>query len=349
MSIKIGKIEWIKKYIKLKVAYPHFAEIFFKLLKSEDKRAVLIGTPVHSNLGDHLIAKECMIFLKKKYNFVIEVPEFVYELFPNKIVTNKDDDIFIVGGGWMGDLYEDECVVEDIIERFPNNSITILPQTVYFDKGNYSSVKQLRKVLKRAKNITFCLREEQSYNFCIANFSMPNIKILLKPDMALLALNNIVKKNNRSNVIYLSLRNDAEKSINIDDIDRIRRLPQFLDYSFIETSTVIKKKIVSINKRDKEIKSMINQFSNGKLVITDRLHTMVFALLAGTPCIIYDNLTHKVGGIYKTWLKDMPGLIYMDQNSISLAEIIASILKSSEMPIERDYWNYFTDIINERH
>ena len=349
MSIKFGKIEWIKKYIKLKGAYPHFSEIFLKLLKCEEKRAVLIGTPVHSNLGDHLIAKECIIFLKKRYSSVIEVPEFVYELFPNKVVINEDDDIFIVGGGWMGDLYEDECVVEDIIERFPNNAITILPQTVYFDKGNYSSVKQLKGVLKRAKNITFCLREEQSYNFCIANFSMPNIKILLKPDMALLALNNIMKNNNRSNIIYLSFRNDVEKNINIADIDRIKNLPQFLDYSFFETSTVIKKKIVSINKRDKEIESMINQLSNGKLVITDRLHTMVFALLAGTPCIIYDNLTHKVEGVYKTWLKDMPGLIYMDQNSISLAETIALILESGEMPIERDYWTCFTDIINERH
>lgn len=349
MSIKMRKIEWIKRYMKLKAAYPRFSQVFKKLLKSEDKRAVLIGTPVHSNLGDHLIAKECMVFLKKTYSSVVEVPEFVYELFPDKVVINKDDDIFIAGGGWMGDLYEDECVVEDIIERFPDNAITILPQTVYFDKGNYSSVKQLREVLKRAKNITFCLREERSYNFCAANFSMSNVKILLKPDMALLALNNIMKNNNRSNIVYLALRNDVEKNINIADIDRIRSLPQFSDYSFIETSTVIKKKIVPIDKRDNEIENMINEFSNGKLMITDRLHTMVFALLAGTPCVAYDNLTHKVEGVYKTWLKDMPGLIYMDQNSISLAENIVSILESGESPIEKNYWNYFTDISNERH
>ena len=32
----------------------------------------------------------------------------------------------------MGDLYEDQMVIEDVIQRLCDNKIIILPQTVYF-------------------------------------------------------------------------------------------------------------------------------------------------------------------------------------------------------------------------
>mgnify|MGYP000594556674 FL=1 len=58
---------------------------------NSEKRIILIGTPIHGNLGDHLIASESINLLKDwGYNDFIEVPEFLYELFPYKIKAKKE-------------------------------------------------------------------------------------------------------------------------------------------------------------------------------------------------------------------------------------------------------------------
>jgi len=47
----------------------------------------------------------------------------------------------------------------------------------------------------------------------------------------------------------------------------------------------------------------LNDFSSSKLVVTDRLHGMVFAALAGTPCVVMGNCNYKVKGIYN-WIEN---------------------------------------------
>ena len=38
------------------------------------------------------------------------------------------------------------------------------------------------------------------------------------------------------------------------------------------------------------------------MLVTDRLHGMIFSYLVGTPCIVLDNKTKKVSGVYNSWL-----------------------------------------------
>lgn len=54
-------------------------------------------------------------------------------------------------------------------------------------------------------------------------------------------------------------------------------------------------------KREEKVQAKLEEFSNAKLVITDRLHGMVFSALAGTPCIAIDNVSKKVSGVYN-WI-----------------------------------------------
>ena len=49
-----------------------------------------------------------------------------------------------------------------------------------------------------------------------------------------------------------------------------------------------------------EIKKKIVEFSSCKIIVTDRLHGMIFSLIAGVPCVAIDNKNHKVSGVYKT-------------------------------------------------
>ena len=54
--------------------------------------------------------------------------------------------------------------------------------------------------------------------------------------------------------------------------------------------------IIFHTKRDK--------FSKAELVITDRLHGMIFSVITKTPCLVFDNKNHKISETYTAWLKD---------------------------------------------
>lgn len=313
--MEFEKRDLIKKYIKLQIGYPQHKSLFKTLKRKESSRAILIGTPIHGNLGDQLIAKECIkLVYSFGYKTVIEIPEFFYEIFSNKIELLDTDTIFICGGGWMGDLYEDELVIEDVLKKWKDNQIIILPQTIYFGSNKYSSVNQLKNILLKAKNVKLCLREKNSYEFAKTNFESANVKCYLLPDMALLALNHIKSDVEKKPIIYVSLRDDAERILTVDEKKEILTYIQKKEMGIEETSTVIKKKVLPISKREKYINRKIEEFSAGKLVITDRLHTMVFALLSGTPCLAFDNLTHKVSGVADTWLNNITGLKIIDHS-----------------------------------
>ena len=51
--------------------------------------------------------------------------------------------------------------------------------------------------------------------------------------------------------------------------------------------------------RGKVLENKLNEFKKAKLVLTDRLHGMIFAAITGTPCVAMDNYNHKVRGVYQ--------------------------------------------------
>ncbi len=49
-------------------------------------------------------------------------------------------------------------------------------------------------------------------------------------------------------------------------------------------------------------------------MITDRLHGMVFAVITGTPCLVFDNVSKKISMVYQ-WIREMPGVIMGDPSA----------------------------------
>ena len=47
----------------------------------------------------------------------------------------------------------------------------------------------------------------------------------------------------------------------------------------------------------------INEISGLRLVVTDQLHCMISCILTYTPCIVFNNISKKLEGVYK-WLKE---------------------------------------------
>ena len=55
----------------------------------------------------------------------------------------------------------------------------------------------------------------------------------------------------------------------------------------------------------------LDEFRKSKLVVTDRLHGMLFAAITGTPCIALGNSSGKVKGVYD-WLTHLDYIQYVD-------------------------------------
>ena len=68
------------------------------------------------------------------------------------------------------------------------------------------------------------------------------------------------------------------------------------------TDTVVPGEIIPKERRN-AIKKKIEQFASVQLVVTDRLHGMVFAAIAGTPCAVLKKYELQTRGAVMSGLK----------------------------------------------
>lgn len=299
----------LKERIKLSVAFPKWRRMLKKIKNSPNKKIFLFGTPMHGNLGDHAIA------LQEQYFFKDFFPEYEYYeiLMPmyhtqknkiKKLVTSKDL-IIISGGGWMGNLWlHNEIVIREIVETYTNNKVIIFPQTVYYtpDGSGNNECMITKEIFKKHNNLLLFVREKKSYNFIKQNFDLNgNSNVYLVPDIVLYGKNIATsgKYSADSHIVNVCIREDCESQQgNVNEF--LEKITQ--QYNVKKISTVIKSPVV-LKERINKLQESFNNFKNGEITITDRLHGMLFSILTGTPCIVLDNKTGKVFGV-ADWLKD---------------------------------------------
>ena len=73
------------------------------------------------------------------------------------------------------------------------------------------------------------------------------------------------------------------------------------------------------------VRIKMQRFAESQIVITDRLHGMVFAALTGTPCMVFANNHHKVMGTYD-WISYLPYIKYASDVEDAI-KIIPQLLK----------------------
>jgi len=318
LLVYILKNIWIKfSSIKFKITF----SFSYWLAKFKKRKIVfIVATPEHGNLGDQAIvyAERCF-FEKLKYE-IIEIGNNNYlrsrDWIQGKISTN--DVLVIDGGGNLGTLWpaEDDKIC-DIIDRFPENKIIVFPQTCYYDDCNEGKLRLERnqKIYTKSKNLTIMLRDRASYEFAIQNFK--TCKFIFAPDIVL-SLPGIHLPKLREGVL-LCFRKDKEQVFDSQIQDSIKLYLNKSGISFSDTSTVIRKGVNYLN-RNLELRKKWNEFAASKLVITDRLHAMIFAAITGTPCLAIDNKSKKVGGTYD-WIQDLKYIKYLENDEDVLNHI----------------------------
>ena len=91
----------------------------------------------------------------------------------------------------------------------------------------------------------------------------------------------------------------------------------------------------------------MQEFADSELVITDRLHGMVFAALTGTPCIVFSNYNHKVKGTYD-WISYLPYIKYvesLEEAKKCIPELIAMENTCYDSKPLQSYYNKLIEVI----
>lgn len=284
-----------------------------RFFSKDGKCIYFISTPVHGNLGDqaivyaqHLMMSECGL-----ERAVVEITRPAYGRLCGWLgkVTEKGDVIIIDGGGNLGTLWmEEEEKMRDIVQRFPQNPIFIFPQTAYYEQSHYGQ-KELKKsaeIYSGHRNLTILCRDRITYGLVKENFH--GVKSFYTPDMVPF-LSNVQRKSER-NGILLCLREDLESIREVDFLPRLKAGLLKKGYAIRETSTLVDRKVTKWNRKI-ELEKKWKEFSSAKLIITDRLHGMIFSAVTGTPCIALDNISHKVRDGYE-WLCNLPYIMFCD-------------------------------------
>lgn len=285
--------------------------------KDKSNIVFLLLTPEHGNLGDHGIAWAEEKFLSENEVQFIEITgRKLYELQKNGMLNLFNGfPILINGGGFLGTLWkESEDLLRNIIQANPKSPIMCLPNTIYYEESNIGKdeFEKSKRIYNNHKMLYLYARENKSYS--IMQRAYRNVKLV--PDMVL-SLNQC-NHNIKRNGCLLCLRSDREKT-RTDDQDKVifQQATKLFGNNFIITDMVASYQI-SPDQREQELGKKFDQFRKAELVITDRLHGMIFAAITGTPCIVIDSRSPKVRGCYE-WIKDL--------NYIRFAENVSQIIE----------------------
>lgn len=324
--------------------------------RQKERRIILLNTHDNINIGDHLITVAELYFFRKympDYE-VLEIPltlcsrelEYIHQF------IRTDDLLVVTGGGFLGSLWINggESNVRRIVQRFEGNRIIVFPQTMYFESSIEG--KQQEEISKSIYNehahLTFCFRDALSYELGSKLFG-PHVKKNYVPDIVALL--------DRSDEIYMRsgvlicIREDKERTVSEECIEELER--KFINKNFYITKmSMLADQNISSENRMAAINSKLYQIQTSRLVITDRLHCMLLCAISGTPCMVFDNLSGKVHGVYH-WIQenpyiclvendtdiwenvekllDMPYMAYCKENIEREFEALAELIKSGEV------------------
>lgn len=308
-------IKKIRQYIREKFTHTLYESTLGLLQKTRQvkekyhlcnkkRNIVIFGTPNHGNLGDYAIGiAEKKLFSQYAPNdniFDVNMADFGTEISALKKVLKKQDILILTGGGNLGNQYmDDEKIRRTVITLFPKNRIVLFPQTMYFtpDKEGEKEKRKTAEIYNAHRDLWMAARDEKTYKDMQVLFQN---RLFLLPDVVLTW--GTLPQTERKGAL-LVLRSDLESVISIKQKNELISLLQKEFGNVREVDTVLADG-TSMKTYESELEKKWMQFCSSEIVVTDRLHGMIFAAIAQTPCLVLQNYNHKLQETSK-WLSNL--------------------------------------------
>ena len=304
--------------------------------KHHSSSVVVMGTPTHSNLGDQAIvyAQEQLLSDAGLNDIAFEIPRTTYERFHGHIdhLIRPHDLVIIDGGGNLGTLWpEENTFINTILNKFKNNHIVMFPQTAYYEDTPLGRITQeeTAQVFSENPNIVFYSRDQPTYKL-IKVLSLQTTNYLVPDIVPYLELDDL--HHERSGAL-LCLRSDKERVLEPKDAETLECFLRDKLSSVHNTSTLSATQFIGRARRSEELQAKWNEFASAKLVVTDRLHGMIFSAITGTPCVALDNVSHKVQE-GASWLSDIPN-IKVTTSAFEAKQAIQDVLEVGPLTYRR--------------
>lgn len=317
-------------------------------IKKGIRNVVIFGTPNHGNLGDYAIfLAEKQLFeryLPDGHVFGVNMTDFQHEVKALRRLLKKEDLLVLTGGGNLGNQYmDDEIIRRETIRRFPNNRIILFPQTMYFTKDaeGEAEKRETAAIYGGHRDLWLTARDEQS---CLAMQQLFSKPIRLLPDVVLTWKSTACTDKQGA---LLVLRNDVEGVLGAEHRQQLKEILQPLYGTVEETDTVVEVGS-DLALLEEELQKKMEQIGKAALVVTDRLHGMLFAALMQTPCLVLNNYNHKVRETYK-WIRELDYVEYV-ADLPQLPEVLDRLQKKDckyiSDKVEKEYDMFMREIIN---
>lgn len=327
-------------------------EEILRRIIGERRVTAMVDFPNYPNVGDTAIYLGQLACLA---SLGIARPRFIcdFRSYDGRALAEAAGDgvVLLTGGGSFGDMWPtgQECR-EDIMRSCRKNPIIQLPQTLHFEAQ--ANLDRARAAVDGHGNVTILCRDDSSLEIARREF---NVASELCPDMAF-CIGSLDRPRSASRPIVWIARNDKESVhavsagadafvLDWDDEPRTRlfrvnraltdaamRPPRSLRRALLSRrgwrELLPRKTWRSLAIRTYEplarqrLRRGLDMLAAGNMVITDRLHGHILAMLLGIRHVILDNTYGKLSSFHRAWTTGVEGVHFAAsvEEALSYAE-----------------------------
>lgn len=175
------------------------------------------------------------------------------------------------------------------------------------------------------------VRGNRSLDFVRTAF--PNVASICVPDMA---LQIDAEFSQARKGILLCMRDlDDESGLVTDEYAQVLNVVKELDPAAEISKNIYQddynSKIYS-DIRQSVVMRELRKFASHRVVVTDRLHGLIFAILTRTPCVVLSAYNYKIAEFYQAFIKS-EAVFFMDRN---LEELENTIVRAMNTEFDED-------------
>lgn len=258
--------------------------------------------------------------------------------------------VLLSGGGNLGDRYRPQQLVrERVLAEFRDRRVVQLPQSMWFVDGGRRD--QFSDLCAAHPDLHLLWRDPVSARSACRHLQAATHRLV--PDMAF-SIGSLERPAPTSVETLWLLRRDAERRVDHHSLgpalpgDRVADWPDLLaapevEPPWLDANRSLTEEVESrgslSDRADRELTATFEPFARhyvdqastalraAEVVVSDRLHGHVLALLAGTPSVVLDNADGKVHALADTWTSGHPSVRLVDD--VAQAEAVARLLSRS--------------------
>ena len=307
----------------------------------EDRPVALLDFPNYPNVGDSAIWLGTIAALRGlgcRIAYVADQLSYSRQALERRLPPGAP--VLLQGGGSFGDLWpEHQLFRERVVRELPDNPIVQLPVSVEFRTP--AAEERARTTLDRHQHLTLLCRDRESLAYAEAQYRAPS---RLCPDAAF-GLNPPRRDQPGADVVVLR-RSDHEGLRGVPHVAGARVLdwssaPGEPGYSpwwerkRLATRALTKAiglaRVEALRQAamSRLFDSMARQrvafgysvVSSGRVLVTDRLHGHILALLLGVPHVVVETGYGKIRGFIESFSGGMNGVAYCDDGDCVESEV----------------------------